>query len=238
MTDKRKTIIAIHGSGMNAAVFGGIAPLLADHAFHAITLPGHDDRGEPLHSIEAMADWVKERIDTSEGRVILLGHSMGALVALQAANAPGVEGVVLMGCAATMPVNGDLLKTAQENPAEAIRLILKWSLYSAGAQVETIRPVLEKLMAEVNPAAVGNDLAACNGFAGGNALAAHLHKPALILSATHDKMTKAAEGEGLARLMPMAKYRVIGDAGHMMMVEQAVETANEIKDFLQNMSNG
>ncbi|MDE1152911.1 MAG: alpha/beta hydrolase [Micavibrio sp.] len=235
MTDKRKTIIALHGAGMTAAVFGGIAPLLADHAFHAMTLPGHDDSAAPLQSIEAMADWVKTRIDTSEGRVILLGHSMGALVALQAANAPGVEAVVLMGCAATMPVNGDLLKTAHENPPEAIRLILKWSVYGAGAQAETIKPVLEKLMNSVNPAAVGSDLAACNGFAGGNALASHLHKPALILSATHDKMTKAVEGEGLSRLMPMAKYRVLGDAGHMMMVEQAAETAREIKEFLQDM---
>ena len=144
MTSKRKTIIALHGAGMNASVFGGIAPLLGDdHAFHAITFPGHDaGRGELLYSIQAMGEWVKERIDTSEGQVVLLGHSMGALVALQAANAPGVESVILMGASAAMPVNADLLKGAKENVGETIRLMLKWSVYPDGPTAAVVKPVL------------------------------------------------------------------------------------------------
>ncbi len=240
MTNKRKTIIAIHGAGMNASVFGGLAPLLGDdHVFHAITLPGHDVegtsvRGDLLYSIQTMADWVKERIDTSEGQVVLLGHSMGALVALQAANAPGVESVILMGCAASMPVNADLLKGAKDNPGETIRMMLKWSVYPEGAQAGTVKAVLETMMRSVNPKALSADLEACNAFAEGSNLAAKLHKPVLVLSATHDKMTRAMEGEGLSRLLPEATYKVIGGAGHMMMVEQAFETATEIKAFLGN----
>ena len=234
MTVKRKTIIALHGAGMNASVYGGLAPLLGDdHIFHAITLPGHDaGRGELLYSIQAMSDWVKERIDTSEGRAVLMGHSMGALVALQAANAPGVESVILMGAAAAMPVNADLLKGAKDNPGETIRLMLKWSVYAEGAQAGTVKAVLEAMMRGVNPKALAADLEACNAFAEGPALAAKLHKPALVISATHDKMARPMEGEGLSRLLPQATYKVIGGAGHMMMVEQAVETAAEIKAFL------
>ncbi len=236
MTDKRKTIIALHGAGMNASVFGGIAPLLGDdHNFHAITLPGHDvGRGELLYSIQAMSDWVKERIDTSEGQVVLLGHSMGALIALQAANAPGVESIILLGASAAMPVNADLLKGAKDNPGETIRLMLKWSVYPDGTEASTVKQVLEAMMRGVNPKALSADLEACNAFADGAAIAAKLHKPALVISATHDKMARAMEGEGLSRLLPEGTYRVIAGAGHMMMVEQALETANEIRAFLQH----
>jgi len=227
-----KKILAIHGAGMNAAAFGSLAPLLTEYHFQAVTLPGHDDRGTLLRSIQQMADWVKERIHTAEGQVVLLGHSMGALVALQAANAPGVAGVVLMGTAAAMPVNAELLKTAHEKPQEAITLMVKWSVYKDHPQGDTVRPVVESLMKSVPPSALAADLEACNSFAEGARLASALHKPALVLAATHDKMTRSMEGEGLARLLPQAKYRVIAGSGHMMMIEQPVDTANEIKAFL------
>ena len=95
-----------------------------------------------------------------------------------------------------------------------------------------VKPVLEAMMRSVNPKALAADLEACNAFADGATLAAKLHKPALVISATHDKMARAMEGEGLSRLLPEGTYRVIPGAGHMMMVEQAVETANEIRSFL------
>lgn len=227
-----KKILAIHGAGMNAAAFGSLAPLLADYAFQAVTLPGHDERGAPLRSIQQMADWVKERIHTADGQVVLLGHSMGALIALQAANAPGVAGLVLIGAAAAMPVNPDLLKTAHEKPGDAIGLMVKWSVYKDHPQGETVRPVVESLMKSVPAGALAADLEACNSFAEGARLASGLHKPALVLAATHDKMTRSMEGEGLARLMPSAQYHVIAGAGHMMMIEQPMDTANEIKAFL------
>ena len=229
-----KKIIALHGAGMNAAAFGSLAPHLADYHFQALTLPGHDARGELLHSIQDMAEWLKSRIHTDEGQVILLGHSMGALIALQAANAPGVAGVVLMGASAAMPVNPELLKTAAEKPLEAIKLMAKWSTFSDHPQVATIRPVVEAMMQEVPAGALAADLAACNSFTDGNRLAASLHKPALVISATHDKMARAMEGEGLSRALKDGQYRVIANAGHMMMIEQPLDTANEIKGFLED----
>src|SRR5690606_12043151 len=108
-------LLAVHGAGMNAAVWGGVAPHLAaaGHGhFQAVTLPGHGaDGSAALDGIDAMARWLCARIDALPGneRVILLGHSMGALAALAAAHHPRVAGTVALGAADRMPVHPDLL---------------------------------------------------------------------------------------------------------------------------------
>ena len=230
----RKTIVAIHGAGLHAGVWGGLVPHLLDHSFRAITLPGHDVKSGTalLPDIAAMAAWVKEKISGDTQEVFLLGHSMGALVALAAADMPNVTGIGLLGTAAKMPVNADLLKTAKEAPNEAIGLIIKWGVYSGHPQVGAVRTVLGSLMHTVNPEAIANDLAACNAFQDGLALAAKTAKPALVLSGEHDKLTPAKDGEALAKALSGAEYRLLKDCGHMMMVEKPIDTAAEIKNFI------
>jgi pimeloyl-ACP methyl ester carboxylesterase len=241
MNNSRKTLVAIHGAGMNAAVWGGMAPHLLDYAFRPVSLPGHDPKagGELIPSIPAMADWLRQKIAVSApGSTVLLGHSMGALVALAAASDPAVAAVVLMGAAPRMPVNPDLLKTARETPNEAIGLVIKWGVDPAHPQVGAVRTVLGSLMHGIDPRAIANDLAACDAFSQGEELARKLKCPALVISAQHDKMAKASEGEKLAALMPKAHFHLLTDSGHMMMVERPIETAHEIKDFIGNLTRG
>lgn len=230
----RKTIIAIHGAGMTAGVWGGLAPHLLDHSFRPLTLPGHDLKTGTalLPDIAAMAAWVRERLEGHPQDVMLVGHSMGALVALAAADAPSVVAVGLLGAALKMPVNPDLLKSAKETPNDAIGLIIKWGVNPAHPQVGAVRTVLGSLMHAANPAAVGCDLAACDSFTDGQACAAALRKPALVLSAEHDKMAKAIDGEALAKAIPGGEYRLLKDCGHMMMVEKPIDTAREMRDFI------
>jgi pimeloyl-ACP methyl ester carboxylesterase len=90
----------------------------------------------------------------------------------------------------------------------------------------------------VNPRAVANDLAACNAFAEGEELAEKTNRPALVLAAQHDKLTRASEGEKLSQLLPQAHFHLMTDSGHMMMIERPIETAHEIKDFLNNLARG
>jgi pimeloyl-ACP methyl ester carboxylesterase len=234
----RRTIVAIHGAGMTAAAWGGLAPHLLTHAFRPISLPGHDPRAgtEPLVSIAAMASWLREKLaGAPPASNVLVGHSMGALVALAAAADPSVCAVVLMGAAAKMPVNPELLKMAREQPNEAIGTIIKWGVDPAHTQVGAVRTVLGSLMHGVDPRCIALDLAACDAFAGGEQLARELGVPALVLSGQYDKLTKPAEGEKLAGLMKQAHYHLLTDCGHMMMIEQPIETAHEIKDFLSNL---
>lgn len=237
MSNMRKTLVAIHGAGMNAGIWGGMAPHLLEHAFRPVSLPGHDPRagGALIPDIKGMAAWLRQRLDGSlPGSTILVGHSMGALVALAAADDPCVSGLVLMGAAARMPVNPELLKTAREQPNEAIGMIIKWGIDPAHPQAGAVRTVLGSLMHGVDPKAIGNDLAACDNFAEGEELAKKVTVPVLVLAGQHDKLARAAEGEKLSKELPQAHYHLLTDCGHMMMVERPIETAHEIKDFITN----
>lgn len=238
MTDpqKRTTIIALHGAGMHAGIWGGIMPHLLDYHVSSLSLPGHDPKKDdaPLSTIQDMAAWVRAYIaqlpkDTS---YVLMGHSMGALVALAAAQDAAVQSVILMGAAAKMPVNAELLALAAEKPDEAGAMIRKWSIYKAHPQAEAVATVVKAIMVSARQDALGVDLAACDGYAAGAQTAAALEKPALVICGDADKMTRAVDGQELADMLPQGQHALLADCGHMMMVEHPIETALEIKRFL------
>jgi len=60
MTDKNPLIVAIHGAGMHAGVWGGVVPHLLGYRIHALNLPGHTGTStadDLLPTIDAMADF-------------------------------------------------------------------------------------------------------------------------------------------------------------------------------------
>ena len=232
MTEAKKHLVALHGAGMHGGVWGAIAPQLSGSCyFRALSLPGHDPllRGELLATIGDMAAWVKGKLDdASPARVILMGHSMGAAVALEAAGHPLVDAVILMGAAPLMPVNKALLQQAEQDPAGAAGMILKWGVAQAD---ESTTDFLKSVMEKPLPAALSADLKACQDWVSGEADAASLKKPALVIAGEKDKLTPAKEGQRLAGLIAGASFALL-PCGHMMMVERPAETVNEIRRFL------
>ncbi len=237
MTEKMKTIIAIHGAGMQANAWDLLlADLLlpdltgAGLACRALSLPGHGDRkGDLLPSVEAMADWLRGEIGENPPQsTFLLGHSMGALVALEAARSQAVCGLILAGAAAAMPVHPDLLRQAGETPQDAAALILKWG-------VPRHHPDAAAFLKErMCPSALANDLAACDAYAGGENAATGCGKPALVISGSDDKLAKAASGQALAEMMPQGRFCLIDGCGHMPMAETPAEMTRQIKAFVSS----
>ncbi len=235
MTSSALTLFAVHGAGMHAGIWGMLLPLLADQPFQALTLPGHAATGEaPLDNIGDMAEWVRGRLaDRPAQSVILLGHSMGALVALEAAAHPAVAGVILMGAAAQMPVNPDLLKLAADDPAAAGEMILKYGLNPDNADLEELKAFMRKLMQAGAGGVIFSDLKACDNYTSGMACVSALQKPLLVICGERDKLTRAAEGVALAGMAAVGESDVLVGCGHMMMVERPAETALLIRQFLE-----
>lgn len=223
-----KKIIALHGAGMTAGVWDMLPAQLPGFIFRAMTLPGHGDGNAPLQTIEEMADWLRAEIHNTP--CVLLGHSMGGLVALAAGDHPMVEKIILCGTAAEMPVNADLLKTAAETPEQAASLILKWGVFSGHPDVDDMRAILKSTQF---PAALANDLTACDRFKSGIVLSQKINKPVLVISGAQDKMIKAAEGAALAAVLPQGESTLIDHCGHMAMVEKPVEISFQIRRFLE-----
>jgi pimeloyl-ACP methyl ester carboxylesterase len=232
-----KTIIAIHGAGMNGAVWDALE---LDIPLESLTLSGHgEDDAALLPSIAAMAQSVAERLDTLPLQsVILMGHSMGALAALGLAKHPSVAGLILLGAAAAMPVHADLLKLAAENPQGAADMVVKWSVYSAHTQKNEIAANVQTMMYSVPDAALLNDLNACNDYHDGAVAARAVRVPTIVISGQDDKMARAGEGQKLADLIAGAEFHAIPSCGHMMMAEHPREVSAIIHMFFKHHFNG
>lgn len=232
---QRKLIVAIHGAGMCDRVWGSLADIMTDHPLQAISLPGHgNDVSAFLDSIEKMGEWMVMRLkDQPAKSVILIGHSMGALVALEAAKSPAVAGLVFIGAAPEMPVNNDLLREAKSNPTAAADMIMRWSVSKNHPWADTLTSWLKK---EITPSSLYNDLTACNNYRHGRVATSAVRVPAIVVVGAEDKMVKPAAAEEWASLLPGKNFHKIADAGHMPMVEQPAETLSAISGFIGTLT--
>jgi pimeloyl-ACP methyl ester carboxylesterase len=96
----RSTLVLLHGGGANAHWWDHVAPALAD-AFHVVALDfrGHGDSDYPEDVyVGAFSDDLDALLDHLEAAdAVLIGHSMGAHIALdRAARVPGARALVLL----------------------------------------------------------------------------------------------------------------------------------------------
>ncbi len=126
-------VVFLHGALHDHSVWTLLARWFAHHG-HAVLapdLPGHArSHGEALASVEALADWMLDLLDAAGvQRAALVGHSMGSLIALEAAaRAPQrVSHLAMLGTAFPMAVSSALLDTARDAPLRAIDMVNAYS---------------------------------------------------------------------------------------------------------------
>jgi pimeloyl-ACP methyl ester carboxylesterase len=208
--------VFVHGAGGGRGVWA-----LQERRFEGagvVALPGHP-AGEPLDSVEASAEWLAEAMaEAVPPPRALVGHGLGASVALCAAveHPDLVDGLVLLGAAATLPVGDDAVTRAREDyRAEAERLVRASLAHPSTALLErTIALVVES-----GQEALEADYAASRTFDAG-ALLDRVTQPALVVSGGRDAVTPLAATESLARSLPAALMVVVPEAGHLVMLEQ------------------
>jgi pimeloyl-ACP methyl ester carboxylesterase len=237
-------IVFLHGAGLDHTVWALPARYFAHHdkAVLAVDLPGHGkSAGKALNSIAAMADWVVKLLDeVGAGKAALAGHSMGALVALDAAARHGkrVRALALMGAAPKMPVHPDLLAAAEANDHAAFDLMTSWGFGPAGQLGGARVPGAwlmgggERLLERIAPGVLSADLAACNAYADGMEDAAKVACPTAVIMGSEDRMTPAKAGAKLAAAIPGAQGIVIPACGHMMLAEKPDESLDALRSVL------
>lgn len=246
----RRTLVLQHGAGMDRTVWVLLARYLARHGFNLVCadLPAHGgSRGEALTTIEAQAGFLWQLLDELQSghdlpteSLILGGHSMGALIAVEAAaqRPAQVEQLLLFGSGYPMPVAQPLLAAAAANEQTAIDMIaiyshcLKSQLGHNPVAGISVQNSAMALLERCAPGVLHADLTACNAYEGlDKAAAAFAKGKATLIVGAEDRMTPLKMSRNLAGLLG-AELVVLDDCGHMVMSEQPEQTLRAVRRVL------
>lgn len=237
----KPTIVFLHGAGFDRTAWRLQTRWFAHHgrSVLAVDFPAHGwSEGPALDSIEAMADWTARVVEAAGlEQAALVGHSMGALVALDCAarHVDRVRALGLCGVAVEMPVHPEMLESARANTTKVQELMTFWGMGNALHKGGMVSPGLW-LRRESLAVLAGNrrdvihaDLAACNAYKDAPARAAAVRCPTVFVLGDGDLMTPAAKARLLIAAIAGSRSATIANCGHFMMVERPDETLEALK---------
>lgn len=235
-TPGRPALVLIHGAGGTHLHWPPPLRRLPGETVYAIDLPGHGKSGGVGRQniddyAERILDWLDEMLID---RAILVGHSMGGAIAQTLAlTAPeNLAGLVLVGTGARLRVNDLILKGTRSEKTfpDTVAQIIEWA-FSPDAPEGLTRPA-RKRMLETRPTVLHGDFLACNAFDATEFLSS-IMMPVLVICGTTDRMTPGKHSRYLASHIPGATFKLIPDAGHMVMLEQPQVVAGAVGEYVR-----
>ncbi len=244
-------IVFIHGALHDHSVWNLLARWFAHHGHAVLALdqPAHGrSEGPPLPDVEALADWTLALLDAAGVReAAFVGHSMGSLIALEAAARAPLRAtrLVMIGTAYPMQVSETLLTTAHDTPLRAIDMVNAFSHSSIASKPSfpgpgmwlhgSNRTLMRRMLAGA-PAADGanlfeHDFRVCDGYANGLEAATRLQCPVSFVLGDRDQMTPPRATRDIAAAL---KARVVTlHAGHTLMTEAPDALLNAVREALR-----
>jgi len=240
----KPAVVFIHGNACDHTVWALQTRWFAYHGYSvlALDLPGNGRSDGPMpDSIEAFAAWLPQLLDAAGVKqAALVGHSMGALIALEAAarHPDRVSKLALLGFTYPMAVNPELQALADSGAYTVVELMNDWMLpkksqiggnkvpgsYLLGGSI--------RLVDQAPRASLALGFRICNGYAGGAEAVTAVQCPTLILSGQRDIMTSPRAVQGLLKAFRDARLEVLPGCGHLMMGERPDETRDALKAFI------
>lgn len=231
---ERPTIVFVHGALNDHSVFTLAGRWFAHHGWNVLALdqPGHmRSVGPVLPTIEALGAWLLDVLDAADlPRAYVVGHSMGSLIALEAAaqQPDRVTGLCLVGSAIPMHVSPALLEAAAHRPLEGIEWVNNLSISTwaskpgypgPGVSVHGSGRALMRRVLASNPSnnLFLHDFSLCNAYWGADAALPRLRSPVQVIAGRRDMMTPP---KGIAGLVESVGARLaLLDTGHAIMQE-------------------
>lgn len=249
----KPTVVFIHGVLNDHSVWILQSRYLANHGWNvlAVDLPGHcKSGGEAPATVEAAADFVAALLDAAGvQQAALVGHSWGALIALEAAARlkERVSHLALVGVAYPMKVSPVLIEASLNDPIKGLQMINVFMRSTLAAPPSALGPgtwvfgasmALGKRVLNSNSKVnvFHRGFVACDTYANGEQAMAAVTCPVLFLLGTQDQMThpKAAQSlmqaaKSAGKMVQVARVPV----GHHQMTEAPDETLAALRSFLK-----
>lgn len=237
--DKAKpTVVFVHGAGLDHSSFLLQSRYFGYHGRNvlAVDLPGHGRTpGSPISSVSGMAEWLFKEVAAQKFSIV--GHSMGALVALEcAARAPSrVDRIAMIGVAYPMKVGPAFLDAAKRDDYEAFDMHTIWGHAAQAPLGRDATPGMwtygdtQARLERLAPGVLYNDLKACNDyvFEGG------VTCPALFVLGERDVMTPPRFAKAIQEKIPNAKTVLVDFSGHTLMTEAPDQTLDALIEFFR-----
>lgn len=198
-------------------------------------LPGHGrSGGVGLQTVQA---YTRSLLDflacLGLYQVVLVGHSMGGAIALQAALQVPEQvvavGVISTGARFFMPA--EIYANWHDSVALPRMLTaLEARLFRRKPSRQVVGMTMQQLRA-VRPAVLIGDWRACDDYDLTGRLA-HMDVPVWVSVGAEDRLTPLPLVRELAQQVPGAQLEVIPGAGHMVILEQPMELAARLQSFL------
>ena len=247
------TIVLVHGAGgcmtdWPAAWYGKADPKGADgqtvkphdaalkkYPTYALDLPGHGQSGgASQRSVDDYARSVAAFLDALDlKRVFLVGHSMGAGIALTLATErnPRLRAVAIVAGSSKLSVGPALLDGLQNSFEATVDSLVKYSWHRNAD--DTFKQKGRQQLLESGQQVVHDDFFACSHYDVSDRIG-NVEIPVLILAASADKMVPAEASETLAGTLKNAKFVALEDCGHYLQIEQTGRAAQALSDFLSS----
>ncbi|WP_419913145.1 alpha/beta fold hydrolase [Hoeflea sp.] len=246
-------IVLVHGAGGHMADWPvawrsnadmtrlvGLTPKSHDgglekYPVYAIDLPGHGQSGgSSRQTVDDYARSVAAFLDALDlNQVFLVGHSMGAGIALTLAaeRNPRLCAVALVAGSSKLSVSPAILDGLQNNFEATVDNLVKYSWHRNTG--DFFKQKGRQRLMESGQQVVYDDYFACSGYDVSDRIG-NVHIPVLVVAASADKMVPADTSEALAGTLKDAKFVALEDCGHYLQIEQTGRAAQALSGFLSS----
>lgn len=232
-------VILIHGAGSDHLCWPAPLRRLKGRRTIALDLPGHGrSGGTAQQSVSGTAAQLFEfLVEINVFQAILVGHSLGGAIALQAAcdHPERIAALGIIAGGAYLALPADLVEQITHLSTQPVGVqLLAQRLFSPGTPPDTAQKTLAG-MTSVRPGVLAGDWRAAADFDVRGCLGS-IQAPVWAASGAEDRLVPPSCARFLTANLANSRLQIIPRSGHMVIHEAPAELAQGLQLFLDQIT--